>query len=145
MSIDYSFYVSTNLSPESVMRTLILSLGVGPNPEDECNVGTPNFNAIAGRVRGRSREISLERFEFQPEVHIVFRTWPHLNSEAKAEIVRGTLAICRAIPGDAILLYNGEIVLFMRKAGELSVNSAYWRGDYSLFPMPYEVKTFPLM
>lgn len=145
MSMDYTFYVLTNLSPESVMRAFLLSLGMPRNPDDECNVETPNFHAIAGRVTGRSREITLERFGFQPEVHVVFRTWPHLNPEAKAEMVRGTLAVCRAIPGDAILLYNGEVVLFMRKAGELSVNSEFWRGDYSLFHPPYEVKAFPLM
>jgi hypothetical protein len=145
MSMDYSFSVATSLSPESLMRTFLLSLGLPRNPDNECNVETANFHAIAGPVRGRSREISLERFGFQPEVHLVFRTWPHLNPEAKAEMVRGTLAICRAIPGDAILLYNGEVVLFMRKAGQLYVNSGYWRGDYSLFSPPYEVKEFPLM
>jgi len=91
---------------------------------------------------GLSREIELERFGFDPNAYFVFNTWAAVSIEAREQIVRGTLAICRATTGDAVLLFNGEIILFIRKAGTLYVNTAYWRGDYSLFPPPYELKAF---
>jgi hypothetical protein len=63
--------------------------------------------------------------------------------EAREQIVRGALAICQATTGDAVLLFNGETVMFMRRAGTIYVNTAYWRGDYSLFIPPYALKEFP--
>ena len=142
MSIFYSFDVSTNRTPETLMRIFLLGLGLPRNPDDECDVDTPHFHAVAGQMRKESRDQLQELLGFYPDVSFVFRTWGDSSLEAKAEIVRGTLAICQAVAGDATLLFNGEIVLFQRKADTLYVNSAYWRGDYSLFSPPYELKAF---
>jgi len=146
MAITYSFYISTGLGPEQLMRTMLLALGLPWNSDDGNVVDAPSFSAGAGPVEGRSREISLERFGFTPDQNLNFRTWdgdPGLKG--KHDIVRGTLAICMAVTGDAVLLFNGETVLFMRKSNTLYVNSAYWRGDYSLFTPPYEPQAFPVL
>lgn len=146
MSLDYSFYLSTNLGPESLMRTFLLSLGLPWNPKDPCSVDASTFSADVGPCQqGHSRDIARERFGFDPDQYFVFRTSAAFDIEARGEIVRGTLAICRAVTGDAILLFNGEIALFMRKSGTLYVNSAYFRGDYSLFTSPYELKAFEVL
>jgi len=146
MSLDYSFYISTKLAPESLMRAFLLSLGLPRNPNDGCEAHPGNFHAGVGPTHGgRSREYNQERFGFDPDVYFVFNTWADVSIEAREQIVRGTLAICRATTGDAVLLFNGEIVLFMRRAGIIYVNSAYFRGDYALFTPPYEVKEFSVM
>jgi len=143
MALDYRFSISTKLSPESLMRIFLLSLGLPWNANEGCEAHPGNFHVGAGPMNNRlSREIYLERFGFEPDVNFSFRTWGEVNVEAREQIVRGTLAICRAVTGDAVLLFNGEIVLFMRKAGTIYVNSAHWEGDYSLFSPPYELKAF---
>jgi len=143
MSLDYSFHISTKLPPENLMRAFLLSLGLPWDPKDGCEAHPGNFHAWVGPMPGgRSREIWLERFGFDSNVYFVFNSWGEANVEAREQIVRGTLAICRAVNGDAVLLFNGEIVLFMRKAGTIYVNSAHWEGDYSLFSPPYELKAF---
>jgi hypothetical protein len=145
MSLDYSFYISTRLSPENLMRAFLLSLGFPWDPSDGCEAHPGNFHAWVGPARGgRSRQIKLERFGFAPDVHFEFNTWGGVDFEGRAEIVRGALAVCRAIPGDAVLLFNGEQVLFTRLAGTIYVNSLYWEGDYALFPPPYELKAIPV-
>ncbi|HYV48468.1 MAG TPA: SitI3 family protein [Myxococcaceae bacterium] len=145
MSLDYSFHISTTLGPETLMRTFLLSLGLPWDPKDPCSTDAPRFTAGVGPLPLDSREFRQEQFGFAPDQYFVFRTWSAYSVEAKAEIVRGTLAICQSVPGDAVLLFNGEIVLFMRKAGTLYVNSAYFRGDYSLFTPPYELKAFEVL
>src|SRR5689334_17633830 len=126
MAITYSFYIATKLGPEQLMRTMLLALGVPWKPEEGGVVDAPNFRAGAGPVGARSREISQEDFGFSPDQIISFRTWGGEHEEGRRDLVRGTLAICQAVPGDAVLLFNGEIVLFMRTLGTLYVNSAYW-------------------
>lgn len=145
MSLDYSFYISTNLGPETLMRTFLLSLGLPWDPKDPCSTDTPRFSAGVGPVKRESREYRRERFGFAPDQYFVFRTWGEVAFEASEEITRGTLAICQAVPGDAVLLFNGESVLFMRRSGTLYVNSAYWDGDYSFFTPPYELKAFDIV
>lgn len=145
MPLNYSFDISTTLGPETLMRTFLLSLGLPWDPKDPCSTDAPHFTASAGPLRPDSREWVREQRGFAPDQSFIFNTWGEGSVEAKEEIVRGTLAICQAVPGDAILLFNGEIVLFMRKEGTLYVNSAYWRGDYSLFTPPYELKAFEVL
>lgn len=145
MSLDYSFDISTKLAPESLMRAFLLSLGLPWDPNNGRVALTANFEAAIGPLQGRSREITTERLGFEPDLYFTFRTWGEVDVEAREQIVRGTLALCRAITGDAALLFNGERVLFMRKADTLYVNSTYWRGDYALFPPPYELKAFPVL
>ena len=145
MSIDYSFHVSTTLGPETLMRTFLLSLGLPWDPKNPCSMDAPRFTAGVGPLPRDSREWMQEQRGLAPDQYFVFRTWSQYSVEAKEEIVRGTLAICQAVPGDAVLLFNGETVLFMRKSGTLYVNSAYWRGDYSFFTPPYELKAFDVL
>lgn len=145
MSVDYSFDISTSLAPDHLMRTFLLRLGLPRNPDDDCAVSTPHFHAWAGPLSADFSEHMQENIGFRPNSTLLFRSWAAVGIEARAEIVRGTLAICQAIEGDAVLLFNGEIVLYKRTAGVLYVNSAYWRGDYSLFTPPYEVRAFSVL
>lgn len=142
MALDYSFDISTSLAPESLMRAFLLSLGKLKDLKNEFEAGTDNFYATVCEVQARSREIRLEQLGFEPAVSFAFRTSADVDIEARKESVRGTLALCRTITGDAALLFNSEYILFIRKAGTIYVNSAYWDGDYSLFPPPYELKAF---
>lgn len=145
MSLDYSFDIATSLAPANLMRTFLLRLGLPRNPDDDCTVSTPHFHASVGPMSRDFSEHMLENVGFRPDAYFVFRSWAAADIEARAEIVCGTLAICQAVPGDAVMLFNGEIVLYMRKAGVLYVNSTYWEGDYSLFTPPYEVKAYKVL
>jgi hypothetical protein len=142
MALDYSFDISSTLSPESLMRSFLMSLGMLGNLKNAFEAGTKNFYVMANRLEGRSREIAREQFGFEPRVNLTFRTGADTDVEAQEQIVRGTLAICRATTGDAVLLFNGEIILFIRRAGTIYVNTNYWQGDYSLFSPPYELRAF---
>ena len=122
-----------------------MSLGKLSDLQSEVQAGTKNFWAQANRPEGRSREIAQEMLGFTPEVYLWCKLLSSGAYEGTREITRGALAICAATEGDAILLFLGETVLFLRKSGTLYVNSEYWRGDYSLFTPPYELKAFPVL
>jgi len=120
-----------------------MSLGKLKDLKDECEANTTHFYVTVDEARrGRSREIKREYLGFEPDVTFMFRTWGGLAADAEEELVRGTLALCRATPGDAALLFNLETILFIRKADTIYVNTLYYKGDYSLFPPPYELKAF---
>lgn len=142
MALDYSFEISTNLSSENLLRAFLMSIGLTRNIKNPHEASTKHFYAMANDLQGRARDISREEYGFEPTVHLTFRTGADTNIEARAEIVRGTLAICRATAGDAVLLFNGEIILFIRRAGTIYVNTNHWQGDYSLFSQPYELRAF---
>src|SRR5262245_58676648 len=112
------------------MRIFLLRLGLPGSPENDCGVRAPHFEAEVGPEHGgHSLEITKELFGFTPTSYFLFKTWGNVSIEGKEEIVRGTLGICQAVTGDAILLFNGETVLYKRTAGTLYVSSAYWQGD----------------
>src|SRR4051812_4257941 len=104
--IVYSFYISTKLDQEQLMRTMLLALGVPWKPGERV-VDASSFRASSSPVTGRSREISQEQFGFAPDQLIRFRTWEGEHEEGRRDLVRGTLAVCQAVAGDAVLLFNG--------------------------------------
>src|SRR4051812_8477744 len=121
MALSYTFDISTKVAPESLMRTFLLSLGLPWDPHKGCSATADTFDAGVGPLTGYSREITTEQLGFEPDTYFSFRTWADADIEAREQIVRGTLAICRAVTGDAALLFNGEYILFIRRAGTIYV------------------------
>jgi hypothetical protein len=82
-------------------------------------------------------------------VTVRFRLSKLKDLEAQRKILlRATIELLRQIPGDATLLFNGEVVWLLRKGGELILNSNQdlWRPDsLALVTLPYTVKDLPTL
>jgi hypothetical protein len=107
-------------------------------------VEAEHYHGWVGPLEGRSIEIATENLGFTPDQRFRFVTGRDAEREGEREIVRGTLAVCQAIEGDAVLLFNGETALYERRTGVLYLNSLYWEGDYSWFSPPYDIKAIPV-
>jgi hypothetical protein len=86
------------------------------------------------------------REELRISVNFQFRfrfreTWPWLP-----EIMRGVDHFLGKYSGDAVFLFNGEIICLMRRGGQLYANSEAWTPYWLQFiTQPYEMIKIPVL
>jgi len=151
MPIFSNLYLDTNLQPEDALQVMADALGfkVDRSRDEEGNrkdsVG-PGFLVHAHRPVSPGM-VDIVREELGIDSKVVFnfhelRPASPEDPDGSHMIVKGAQAVCRALPGDALLLFNGEIVELLKKEGVLYVNSRFGWTDYSIFHQPYVVKEF---
>ena len=91
----------------------------------------------------------MEELEIDPSVTIRFRLdiFEDFNAQ-KHVMLQATIELLRQVNGDSVLLFNGEVIWLLRKAGELTLNSSkdFWRPDLlALVTLPYKIKDFPTL
>jgi len=146
-----NLYLDTGLEPDDALQIMAddLNFEVDRNRDAEGHrkdsVG-PGFLVYAYRpVSPGMVDIVREEFGIDPKVVFNFH---EIRSESPDEphgphaIVEGVQAVCRALPGDALLLFNGEVVELLKKDGVLYVNSKFGWTDYSIFQQPYVLKEY---
>lgn len=90
-------------------------------------------------------DIVYEEFGIESKVEIDCFPLPQETPDdpvASHMIIKGAQAVLRALPGDAVLLFNGESIDLLKKDGVLYVNSIGGWPDYSIFQQPYVLKAF---
>jgi len=113
----------------------------------DCSSG---FLAYSGKLGEEERSFLEEELGISPTNYILFRLNKFEDRElAKHLIIRATIALLKITSNsDAILLFNGEEILFLRSNGELFINSLmdFWDSSYlDLVTLPYKMKEFPIL
>ena len=123
----------------------------------------PGFKLADGTVSAQDLEIFThirepsdlkcqvieESFFFHPSVVVSFR----LNAlgdrfAGRHRIIQATLTLLECSSGDAVLLFNGETVMFQRLDGRLTLNrvEGFWTSEaLDMVPRPYECDEIPII
>jgi len=145
MSIDHDLKVDSDLCPEALLVLFWDCLGLDKPtvnfteryqvPYAEC----PNFHGYAGTVEEPSRTWNKEDFGVASRVSILFNV-PYEASlaQAKASLVRGTMALLKRIPDDLFLQWDGGTMFLIRRQGKLYVNRDAYPPLKALVDLPYE-------
>lgn len=152
MPVNYVLAIDSTLKPDDVLMILLEPLGRRLNPERdpqgfrESSRG-PGFDSSAGPVSDGRREILTEQLGITPKVSV--RITPDKFGDEVSQqyeaMIRGVVAVLRQVPGDAVLLFEGDRILLLRKEGQLYLNKAWgWDDrDRPWVDIPYELKDIP--
>jgi hypothetical protein len=85
-----------------------------------------------------------EAFGFTPTLHVGFRLDKDRADAGRIGVIETTLGLLKELPGDAVLLFDGENPLLLRVAGRLTLNADHgvWepgRGLLGRVDVPYEM------
>jgi hypothetical protein len=135
MSIEYTLYISNNLSMDEVDKILQKS-----TKDIVTYIGKPNNMRIS---------IIEDELNFTSNVFIKFVLGKFNKlQEGKKNVLRATLDMLKSVDGDLALLFNGEEVLLIRSKGVLVLNSnpdLWTDSDIVTIDVPYESRYIPIL
>ncbi|MFE1748096.1 SitI3 family protein [Coleofasciculus sp. H7-2] len=148
MSLDYDLSIATDLKPIQALH--IVSKGfdlewdsASSNP---CLFGSGILVGAHPQLDIRQSVIE-EAFGFRPTIDVWFQINSNVNYEGgKHTLLWVTIELLRQISGDAVLLFNGESIIFQRLAGQLLLNEDWhdWATSHlSEVTLPFEVQNLP--
>ncbi|MFY1827940.1 SitI3 family protein [Myxococcus fulvus] len=147
MSLDYNFRISTPHTPHHVLTLVRESLGMKPGPEaPHEEVEGPGLLIAAGPVAQATRQWLESSLGFTPSVDLQFWVEERRRHPALTTLLQGVLDVLRRTPGDAVLVFGGESVLLLRRAGHLFLDSGtgVWTQErLALVDGAYELKVLP--
>jgi hypothetical protein len=93
----------------------------------------------------KTSELSQSCFEeaygFRPTLSVWFRLDKFADyDEGYRNMMRATTLLLSYIPGDAVLVFNGEITVLQRTNGELAINSELNPSPPGEVTLPYEMR-----
>jgi len=144
---EFVLHLKTDIDKASVLRLLADAMDVSQDRESG-DVITTVVHATALEASLRRKQLFNEFFGFEPTLGVSFR----IRSKsaylaAKNSVLHASIALLRQVPGNAILLFNGESIVFERIDSRLIFNELFGRWDSSqldrLVEGSYEVRSLP--
>lgn len=145
MALDYTLHLDAELSPVALLRSACRSLGLAPTLRDEPLVShaAPDMILTAMRTGASRHSILEEELGIRPRIDLSFR----LDKERRFEARRRMLQVCSdalgTLAGDAALLFDGEYVLLLRRAGRLVIHTDLSDDDAAMITLPCERAVIP--
>lgn len=88
-----------------------------------------------------------EEFGFGPQISITFRLDKEIDSViAHTRLLQGCIELLSDSSNDAVLLFNGETIIFLRRNGKFILNlvKGFWTDEVlAVIPIPYEFESIP--
>ncbi|WNG25653.1 hypothetical protein F0U62_17750 [Cystobacter fuscus] len=154
MSIDFRFSIVSELDAQHVLKLALAELGLTPETarteegfiEETRGAG---FFASANPTSEMERMILKEGLDIEPSLNVHFTLDKFSDmSQAVTSMLQGVLAVLRQVSGDAVLLFNGDTVVLLRRGGHLYLDSrtGIWKMDrLKMVDMEYALKDFPVL
>ncbi|WNG13621.1 SitI3 family protein [Cystobacter fuscus] len=148
MALEYDLDLATRMAPTQALEELaskIPGLGWG---EDRSFLFDESVQITAAESLAITQSIIRDGFHFTPTLGVGFR---HINNSDWDRFKDTTLqavALLLEHSQDAVLLFNGETIVFQRLEGKLTFNSGYrlWEDDNGLrsrLAIPFERRPLP--
>jgi hypothetical protein len=148
MALEYELELQTELDPRLVVQILRAALDIerGPEPSGtSLYTGSEAIGLYVDPSRETHKEIIDEAYGFRPDISIGSRIPWDASVEGVRLMVRGMMALLHRVPGDAVLLQNGELTRIWRQNGKLEVNEDWQDADevFAEITLPYERRKLP--
>lgn len=155
MALEYGLYIQTDLHPEGALKLMFAGIGVDAHIEKSKKRGVfistdaSGLTTYAYRFKENDLSLIAADLGIKASLLILFHLDPLENREIQRNVLlRATIELLRQVKGDAVLLFNGEVVWLLRKEGELTLNRGpdLWRpDDLALITLPYLMKDLPTL
>lgn len=155
MALEYGLYIQTDLHPKQALKLMFTGVGIDVRIEKSKKRGVFLSTDASGLItdaycfKDNDTSHIAADLGISAAMLIMFRLNKFTDLEAQKKVlIRLTIELLRQVEGDAVLLFNGEVVWLLRKQGELILNSDMnlWRPDaLVLVTLPYEMKDLPTL
>ncbi|GAB4299912.1 MAG: hypothetical protein Fur0025_39180 [Oscillatoriaceae cyanobacterium] len=145
MSLDYDLRIATDLATEQTLEILANELKL--EWEEGCRLVGSGIVVGAMPEREQGQVIIQQAFGFKPTVNLWF--WLDSNQDypqGKHSLLIAVISLLRHLPGDAVLLFNSEIVRLQRINGRLIFNqdfSLWSESELAEVELPFDCQPLP--
>ncbi len=127
MAIEYTLYLETSIPPLRLHESVCACIAGKP---DDAHGGSLAFlgETLQGVVSvpdDTTRRFVSEDFSINARVQVIFRLDKFELERAQDSLVRCMSELLRADGSDVTLLFNGELVVLRRRAGELVLREGF--------------------
>ncbi|OGS19039.1 MAG: hypothetical protein A2219_08240 [Elusimicrobia bacterium RIFOXYA2_FULL_50_26] len=141
MALEYTLRIGTDLVPVQLLELISGVAGMLPEGESLSAPGLVSVSAFTEKPLGRS--VIEDNFQFTPTAFLLFRLDKFEDTEHGVLLtLRSSIKILNNSAADAVLLFNGEDVVFARLKGKLILNSSwdFWLPErLSEITLPHEM------
>jgi len=154
VALEYALYLETNIAPKRALELLFGGVGIeaqiGPSNRHGgvSSSSGPALMTYAYRTSVERASFLKEELDIQPQITILFRLDKQDPEAQKKVMLRAMIELITQFPGDAVLLFNGEVVWLLRTQGQLMLNSSMglWTPEYlALVSLPYTMEEIPTL
>jgi hypothetical protein len=148
MALEYDLELSTKMIPTQAMNLLASSLKGLAWGEERFFLYDPMITICATQSISMTRKVIERGFRFVPELSVGFRFVSNSDYDCFRETMLQATVLLLEHAQDAVLLFNGEIIVLQRFDGKLVFNSEYhiWDDDdwlKSRLSFPFERRPLP--
>lgn len=146
MALDYDLHMATALEPTQTLCLMLNKFSLKWNIDNNWLVGA---GVIVGAIKSTELNQSILEEEFcgfRPTVSVWFEIDKFNYEEGMNTLRQATMEVLRQVPGDAVLLFNGETIVLQRLGGRLILNEGWedWNADLlAKVTLPYELRQIP--
>lgn len=148
MSIFYTFYLDTELSPLEVLERMVDN-EVAIRPGSMATAVYPFLAANSSVCNSILLEIINEAYGISPTVYVSFTCGPSaLLPDAMDKMFEWLIRVLEMSEGNFLYQFYGEDPILLRKDGVITLNSLFgwWREAWlSRFPFPYVMADMPVI
>jgi hypothetical protein len=118
MALNYVLNLEANIKPVEALQFISKYLGLEWHKRN--SLAGLGVIVYATKKNQLGQEVIAEEFGFQPSIAVDFRINPKdAYKEGKDTLIRATLELLDHLPGNAILLFNGEQPVLQKINGKL--------------------------
>jgi hypothetical protein len=149
MAIEYDFYLSRPVTPQEALATLLPTAARTEVRPDlvQAEADGVLVSAVGEHENQQPPSVVDETYDLHTRLRMSFRL-DKLNQEmARQTMIRLVNDALGRWTEDAVLLFNGERPILLRRKGQLTLNSAagFWRqqGVLALIDAPFDERELP--
>lgn len=146
MAVEFSLVISTDIEPIQALHIVFKKVGLEWRDSNTYLVG-PGVLVSSIRKGALGQSVIEEAFGFRPNISVFFRISPKEDYEkGRHTLLQATIELLRQVPGDAVLLFNGENIVLQRIGGQLVLNEEWGNWTPSQLAdvtLPHELRNLP--
>ncbi|WP_309896389.1 SitI3 family protein [Archangium sp.] len=148
MALEYDINLVTDIDNKQALELLVSQIPGLVWGDDHSFLYGPTETVTASVTRASTRSLFEDTFRFVPTLRVGFRYVWNTDYDRFREIMLQATILLLERSQDAVLLFNGEIIVLQRFGGKLVLNSDYhiWEDDdwlKSRLPLPFERRPLP--
>jgi hypothetical protein len=132
MALEYDLHLTTSMKPIQALEIMARQIAGLARSEDDSSLVDVTVTITATETRALTRSIIEEAFHFVPTLRVGFRFVNNADHDRASQIMLQATLLLLEHAQDAVLLFNGEIIVLHRLGGKLVFNSEHeiWDDDW---------------
>jgi hypothetical protein len=147
MALSHYLQLSTSMNPAQALEHLTSQIPGLTWSEDRYLLLDPTIKIHAVESRALTQDIIKEAFQFKPTLTIGFRFTNNTDDDRAGQLMFQATMLMLEKAQDAVLLFNGEVIVLQWLGGQLAFNSDHhvWDEDWlkRRLTIPFECRPLP--